>query len=88
MKRIAILYWTQGGKVRCRGDLTRYIEIGKGVRQGCVLPPILFTLYSEFLIIEALSDNDGVKINGISIKLIRYAGDTAVVVTSKGDLQR
>ena len=68
--------------------MTRDIEIGEGVRQGCVLSPILFNLYSEFLINEALNEVDGVKINRISIKSIRYADDTAVVATSNGELQR
>ena len=85
---IANLYWKQCAKVRYEGGLTREIEIRKGVRQGCVLSPILFNLYSEFLINEALNEVDGVKINGICIKSIRYADVTAVVATSNGELQR
>ena len=53
---------------RIRGALTRDIEIGNGVRQGCVLSPILFNLWSEFIMNEALSEVDGVQINGICIK--------------------
>ncbi|KAG1652517.1 Tyrosine-protein phosphatase 10D [Nymphon striatum] len=57
-------------------------------RQGCVLSPILFNIYSEELIEEALIDTEGVKINGESIKTIRYADDTAVVATSQLELQK
>ena len=73
---IANLYWKYGSKVRYGNDLTRDIDIGKGLQQGCVLSPILFSLYSEFLINEALREFDGVKINGMCIKSIRYADDT------------
>ena len=58
------------------------------MRQGCVLSPILFTFYSEFLINKASNEVDGVKINGICIKSIRYANGMAVVATSNGELQR
>ena len=62
--------------------------MGKGVHQGCVLSPILFNLYSEMLINEALCEIEGVKRNGIDIKTIRYADDTAVVAPSQVVLQR
>ena len=53
-----------------------------------MLSPILFNLYSEMLINEALCEIEGVKLNGIDIKTIRYADDTAVVAPSQVVLQR
>ena len=41
------LYWNQRAAVRVKGDLTRFVEIKKEVRQGCVFSPDLFNLYSE-----------------------------------------
>jgi len=51
---ISKLYMDQRIKVRLDGGETRSVPIGRGVRQGCCLSPILFNLYSECLIKEAL----------------------------------
>ena len=68
---IANLYWNQIANVRCKDELSEEIVIEKGVRQGCVLSPVLFNLYSEMLMCEALSETKGVRINGEKIKTIR-----------------
>ena len=78
---IANMYWNQGAKIRYGDEITECIKIGKGVHQGCVLSPILFNLYSEMLINEALCEIEGVK-------TIRYVDDTAVVAPSHVVLQR
>ena len=69
-------------------EFTEEIVIEKGVRQGCVLSPVLFNLHSKMLMCEALSETEGVKINGEKIKTIRYADGTAMTATSKDKLQR
>jgi len=61
-------------------------KIKRGVRQGCILSPILFNLYSEFLIQEALESTKGIKINGINITNIRYADDTVLLAESEDEL--
>ena len=48
------LYMDQRVKVRLDQGETRSVQIGRGVRQGCCLSPILFNLYSECLTKEAL----------------------------------
>ena len=47
---ISNLYMAQGVKVRLNRGETRSVKTGRGVRQGCCLSPILFNLYSEYLI--------------------------------------
>ena len=68
--------------------LSESFPIEKGVRQGCILSSILFNIYSEMLIKDALQDEDGIKINGESITTIRYADDTAILAEKEEDLQR
>ena len=48
------LYWKQQAAVRWDNEISRYVNIKSGVRQGCIISPILFNLYSEFMIAEAL----------------------------------
>jgi hypothetical protein len=51
---ISKLYMEQSVKVRLDQGETRSVKIGRRVRQGCCLLPILFNLYSEYLTKEAL----------------------------------
>ena len=51
---ISNLYMAQGVKVRLNRGEKRSVKIGRGVRQGCCLSPVLFNLYSECLTKEAL----------------------------------
>jgi hypothetical protein len=51
---ISKLYMDQCVKVRLNRGETRSVNIGRGVRQGCCLLPVLFNLYSEYLINETV----------------------------------
>ena len=52
------LYWKQTADVRCGDDISEWLDIKQGVRQGCVASPHLFALYTEMLMKE-LDDMDG-----------------------------
>ena len=51
---ISNLYMAQSVRVRLNRGETRIVKIGRGVRQGCCLSPVLFNLYSVCLTKEAL----------------------------------
>ena len=51
---ISNLYWGQRAKTKVENKLTEEIEIRRGVRQGCILSPLLFNLYSEVIFDETL----------------------------------
>ncbi|XP_072933758.1 uncharacterized protein [Epargyreus clarus] len=83
------LYWNQHATVRVDGEETNSVVIQKGVRQGCILSPLLFNLYSEDIITKALHNHDcGVKINGRNINNLRYADDTVLIASTAADLQQ
>lgn len=86
---ISNLYWSQVAKVKVDDELSKDIKIMQGVRQGCVLSPLLFNIYSEALFEEALlGDNIGIKINGKFVNNLRYADDTAILAGTLQHLQR
>src|SRR5688572_25193108 len=51
------LYWKQLAVVRWDSGTSREITVERGVRQGCVISPLLFNLYSEFMIREAMEED-------------------------------
>ncbi|VEN34867.1 unnamed protein product [Callosobruchus maculatus] len=61
--------------------------LGKGVRQGCVLSPMLFNIYSEFVMRQVLDNwNGGIPIGGSKINNLRFADDTTLIATSQKEL--
>ena len=79
------LYAGQGATVRIGHGTTDWFQIGKGVRQGCILSPSLFNLYAEYItrnpgLEEAQA---GIKMAGRNINNFRYADDTTLMAESK-----
>ena len=64
---------------------TDWFQIGKGVRQGCILSPCLFNLYAEHIMRNAgLGEAQaGIKIAGRNINNLRYADDTTLMAESE-----
>ena len=66
-----------------------WFQVGKGVRQGCLLSPCLFNFYAEYIMWNArLNDaQDGIKISGRNINNLRYADDTTLMKESEEELK-
>ena len=89
VRMIANLYWHQTAQIRLQNSATtEEFEIRKGVRQGCILSPMLFNLYVERAFAEITSERPmGIIVNGTPINNIRYADDTAIIADNANDLQ-
>ena len=79
----------QEATVRTGHGTTDWFQIGKGVRQGCILSPCLFNLYAEYIIRNAgLEEAEaGIKIAGRNINNLRYADDTSLMAESEEELK-
>ena len=79
------LYAGQEATVRTGNGTTELFQIGKGVRQGCLLSPCLFNLYAEYIMRNAGLDEAqaGIKIAGRNINNLRYADDTTLMAESE-----
>ena len=79
------LYAGQEATLRTGHGKTDWFQIGKGVRQGCILPPCLFNLYVEYIMRNTGLEETlaGIKIAGRNINHLRYADDTTLMAEVK-----
>ena len=79
----------RSGRTVRNGHGTDWFQIGKGVRQGCILSPCLFNLYAEYIMRNAGLDEAqaGIKIAGRNICNLRYADDTTLMAESLEELK-
>ena len=80
------LYAGQEATVRTGHGITDWFQIGKGVRQGCILSPCLFNFYAEYIMRNAGLEEAqaGIKkIAGRNINNLRYADDTTLMAESE-----
>ena len=82
LRVIRNLYWDQKATVQ----VGETIEIKKGVRQGCIFSPDLFSLYSQS-VMDELEGLVAVKVGGRNINNMRYVDDTVLVPDTKDKLR-
>ena len=83
------VYACQEATVRTGQGTTDWFQIGKGVRQGCILSPCLLNFYAEYItrntgLNEAQA---GIKIARRNINNLRYADDTTLMAEREGELK-
>ena len=82
------MYAGQEATVRTGHGTTDWFQIGKGVRQGCILSPCLFNLHEYIIRNTGLDEaHTGIKIAGRNINNLRYADDTILMAESEEELK-
>ena len=83
------LYAGQEATVRTGHGTTDCFQIGKGVRQTCMLSPCLFNLYADYIMRNTGMDEAqaGIKIARRNINNLRYADDTTLMAESEEELK-
>ena len=79
----------QEATVRTGHGTTDWSQIGKGVRQGCMLSPCLFNLYADYIMRKAGLEEAqaGIKIAGRNINNLRYSDDTTLIAENEEELK-
>ena len=83
------LYAGQEATVRTGHGTTDWFQIGKGVRQGCILSPCLFNLYAEYIMRNAELEEAqaGIKIARRNNNNLRYTDDSTLMAESEEELK-
>ena len=83
------LHAGQEAMVRTGHGTTDWFQIGKGVCQGCILPPCLLNLYAEYSMCNARLDEAqaGIKIAGRNFNNLKYVDDTTLMAESEEKLK-
>ena len=83
------LYAGQEATVRTGHETTDWLQIRKGVHQGCILSPCFFNLYAEYIVRNTGLDEaqTGIEIAKRNINNLRYADDTTLMAESEEELK-
>ena len=83
------LYAAQEQQLELNMEQTDWFQIGKGVRQSCILLPCLFNLYAEYIMKNAGLEEAqaGIKIAKRNINNLRYTDDTTFMAESKEEIK-
>ena len=81
------IYWEQTAAIKIDNEISPFIKVKRGARQGCVSSPDLFNLYSENILRE-VQDQAGLLIGSHNLNNIRYADDIVFIADSEENLQK
>ncbi|CAG2248147.1 unnamed protein product [Mytilus edulis] len=81
------LYHKVQSCVKVNGNLTQWFDVQCGLKQGCVLSPILFNIFINNLVNEVKSLNVGIPIEEEKICILLYADDIVLLAENESDLQ-
>ena len=81
------LYSNVECSVRINGVCTEWFPVKIGLKQGCILSPVLFNLYINGLVERLKRSGLGVSVDGLKVALLIYADDLAILAESEEDLK-
>ena len=84
---LCALYKNVQSSVRVNGQLSEWFEVSCGLKQGCLLSPVLFAIFLDDLIKDIKSLNTGVNIDGGRLCILAYADDIVLVANTAEELQ-
>src|ERR1041385_1407630 len=83
------LYMNQKAVVKVMQEYSEESDMGRGVRQGCCMSPLLFSIYAESMMIEAMEGiEEGIKVGGKLVADVRFADDQAMASGTPRGLQK
>ena len=87
LKIIASLYEKVKSCVRGNNSLTDMFSCNRGVRQGCLLSPVLFALYLNELNDHIKAFSQGILVDNLYVHSLLYADDLVLIAKDEKDLQ-
>ena len=85
---LAIMYSNIEAQVKWNGYFSDKFKINNGVKQGGVISPVLFNLYTDSLIERITKSHVGCHIGNVSTSIIMYADDIALLAPTRGAMQK
>ena len=86
-RMIREMYRTVQSSVLVDGEQTEMFELNTGVRQGCVMSPVLFSFFINGLAKEINKRTKGICVGDRKVRLLMYADDIVLMSETKRDLQ-
>ena len=86
LRLIQNLHYQHEAGIRINDTVSKIVPIKRGVRQGCVLSPDLYSLFSE-IFMRTNKNLPGIGVGGVNVNNLRYADDTVLIAKNQEDLQ-
>lgn len=82
------LYEHNYGLIKINDVASNRFQAMKGVRQGCILSPLLFNIYTEYIMRDILDNwQGGISVGGRKVNNLRYADDTLIITSSVEEME-
>ena len=88
LKALYAIYSNVQSCVKINGQLTEWFDVTSSLKQGCILPPLLFNIFINDLIDEVKKLNVGIKLDNDIISVLVYADDIVFMCENENDLQK